>query len=135
MNFHGVKVALLHEDKLLMHLRDNKPGLFNANMWDFPGGGREGEETPYECAIREIQEELGVALTEQSFVWEKEYPAQKDPTQRALFMVARISKQDVDSVVLTEGQKWDLISLEDFFHRSDVIDALKIRFKDYLDAH
>lgn len=135
MNFHGVKVALLHEDKLLMHLRDNTPGLFNANMWDFPGGGREGEETPYECAIREIQEELGVALTEQSFVWEKEYPAQKDPTQRALFMVARISKQDVDSVVLTEGQKWDLISLEDFFHRSDVIDALKIRFKDYLDAH
>ncbi len=134
MNFHGVKVALLHEDKLLMHLRDNKPGLFNANMWDFPGGGREGEETPYECAIREVQEELGIILTEQSFIWEKEYPAQKDPTQRALFMVARIVKQDVDSVVLTEGHKWDLISVEDFFQRSDVIDALKIRFRDYLDA-
>ena len=46
MDFHGVKVAVLVGDKLLMHLRDDKPGLFNANMWDFPGGGREGNETP-----------------------------------------------------------------------------------------
>ena len=134
MNFHGVKIALLYNDKVLMYLRDNKKGLFNANMWDFPGGGREREETPHECVIREVKEELGIVLKEESFIWEKEYPAQKDATQKAWFMVACITQQDIASIVLTEGQKWDLISIEDFFHRSDVIDALKIRFKDYTTA-
>lgn len=134
MEFHGVKVALLSEDKLLMHLRDNTPGLFNANMWDFPGGGREGEETPIECAIRETQEEFGITLTPKSFVWKKEYPAQKDPNQKAYFLVAKISQQDVNSIVLGEGQKWALLDQNSFFARTDVIEALKGRFKDYLDS-
>ena len=70
MNFHGVKIAVLVDGKLLMHLRDNKPGLFNANMWDFPGGGREQNETPRECAIREVFEEFGINLESESIVWE-----------------------------------------------------------------
>lgn len=134
MEFHGVKVALLVEDKLLMQLRDNKPGLFNANMWDFLGGGREGNETPHECAIREIQEELGLMLSPDSFIWEKTYPAQKDPNQKSFFMVARISNDDVENIVLTEGQECKLFDQETFFAREDVIEALKTRFKDYLES-
>jgi 8-oxo-dGTP diphosphatase len=133
MNFHGAKVALLCEGRLLMHLRDNKPGLFNANMWDFPGGGRESEETPQECVIREVKEEFEIELSPQSFLWEKEYPAQKDPNQKAYFMVAEISKEQVEKIKLNEGQEWALFNKEDFFQRDDVIDALKNRFKDYLD--
>ncbi|MEZ4195210.1 MAG: NUDIX domain-containing protein [Candidatus Paceibacterota bacterium] len=71
MKFNGVKVAVLFGDKLVMQLRDDKPGLRFANMWDFPGGGREGEETPIECAIREIKEEFGILLKSESFVWQK----------------------------------------------------------------
>lgn len=132
MNFHGVKVALLYEDKLLMHLRDNKPGLFNANMWDFPGGGREGEETPVECAIREVNEEFEIKLTPESFLWKKDFPAQKDSSQRAYFMVASINKEQFENIKLHEGQKWDLFTQGDFLEREDVIDALKDRFFDYL---
>lgn len=134
MNFHGVKIAVLIEGKLLMHLRDNKPGLFNANMWDFPGGGREGNETHHECAIREIFEEFGINLKHESIVWEKVYPAQKDPNQNAYFMVAEISKDVLLELVLSEGQKWDLFDVNDFFVKKDVIEALKIRFQDYLDS-
>ncbi len=134
MEFHGVKVALLCEDKLVMHLRDNKPGLFNANMWDFPGGGREGDETPQECAAREVREELGINLNPNSFIWEKDYPAQKDPSQKAWFMVANISKTDVEKIALTEGQRWDLFDQKAFFEKEDVISALKDRFNDYLES-
>lgn len=134
MDFHGVKVALTHEGKLLLHLRDDKPGLFNANMWDFAGGGREGDETPEECAVREVKEELAIKLTPESFVWRKEYPAQKDPAQKAWFMVAEISPKDIESVVLGEGQTWKLMDQEEFFKRSDVIEALKGRYQDYLDG-
>ncbi|QQR49965.1 NUDIX hydrolase [Candidatus Nomurabacteria bacterium] len=131
-DFHGVKIALLVGDKILMHLRDNKPGLFNANMWDFVGGGREGTESSQECAIREVEEELGIVLSPQSFLWEKVYPAQKDPNQKAVFMVASISAEETDKIKLTEGQKWDLFDQETFFAKQDVIPALKTRFNDYL---
>ena len=132
MEFHGVKVALLIGDKLVMHQRDNKPGLFNAGMWDFPGGGREGEETPEQCAIREVQEEFEMNLLPSAFVWKKGYPAQKDPNQRAFFLVARVDDTQVGSIVLHEGQQWALVSTKDFFDRADVVDALKGRFRDYL---
>lgn len=131
-DFHGVKIAILVKDKIFMHLRDNKPGLFNANMWDFIGGGREGSESPEECAIREIKEELNIDISPESFVWEKIYPAQKDPNQKAVFMVAEISEDCLNKIVLNEGQKWDLFNNETFFAKDDVIEALKTRFSDYL---
>jgi 8-oxo-dGTP diphosphatase len=134
MNFHGVKVALLVGDKLIMHLRDNKPGLFNANMWDFPGGGRENDETPQACAIREVYEEFRIVLTPESFLYERTYPAQKDATQIAYFMVAQVSEKDIQDIVLTEGQQWQLFDQESFFEKDDVIEALKVRFRDYLNS-
>jgi 8-oxo-dGTP diphosphatase len=134
MNFHGVKVAIIVDGKLLMHLRDNKPGLFNANMWDFPGGGREGSETVTECAVREVKEEFELNLSTKDFVWQKDYPAQKDPTQKAYFIVAHINKDRIGKIILHEGQDWDLITQEDFFIKTDVIDALKSRFSDYLNS-
>ncbi len=65
----------------------------------------------------------GIILTEQSFIWEKEYPAQKDPTQKAWFMVAHITHEEVNSVRSYRGSEWDLIPVADFFQRPDVIDA------------
>ena len=134
MDFHGVKIALLYDDKLLMQLRDNKPGLFNANMWDFAGGGREGDETPQECAIREVREEFEIELNPEDFVWKKDYPAQKDPNQRAIFMVAEVSREDIENIRLNEGQEWKLFDQGEFFERDDVIEALKERFSDYLES-
>ena len=133
MEFNGVKIAVLIDGNLLMHLRDNKPGLFQANMWDFPGGGREGNETPQECAIREIKEEFDITLDPRLIVWEKVFPAMKDPTQNAFFMVAKVPKEVLDTVTLSEGQKWTTFDIETFFAKDDVVDALKGRFRDYME--
>lgn len=135
MEFNGVKVAILHEDRLLMVLRDNKPGLFQANMWDFPGGGREGDETPTECAIRETKEELHIELDAKSFVWNKAYPAQKDPNQKAYFLVTHLPDEMIDKIKLgNEGQKWEFVEQDYFFESENVIEALKKRFRDYLNS-
>lgn len=117
-----------------MHLRDNKPGLFMANMWDFPGGGREGNESPEECAMREVKEEFGIDLPMSAIIWQGVYKAQKDPSQNAIFLVAEINNVETSSIVLTEGQKWKLFDQETFFEKEDVIDSLKVRFQDYLNS-
>lgn len=117
-----------------MHLRDNKPGLFNANMWDFPGGGRENAETPEQCGMREIKEEFGIVMPASAIIWQKVYRAQKDPNRKAVFMVAELNGLNVKNIQLTEGQKWEWFDQETFFEKSDVIEALKTRFRDYLDS-
>lgn len=38
------------------------PGSSYAGYWEFPGGKRELAETPQECAIREVSEELGIGI-------------------------------------------------------------------------
>jgi 8-oxo-dGTP diphosphatase len=134
MDFAGVKIALMVGDKLLLHLRDNKPGLFNANMWDFIGGGREGSETPTECVVREVKEELGITLSPEVIVWQKVHPSQKDPNRKSYFMVAPIPESILASINLTEGQKWELFTQNHFFKNPQVIEALKTRFRDYLNS-
>lgn len=45
-DFTGCKIALFCGDKLLTILRDDKASIPWANMWELPGGGREGDESP-----------------------------------------------------------------------------------------
>ena len=134
MNFHGVKIAILVDGKLIVFLRDDKPGLFNANMWDLPGGGRENNESPIECVLREVYEEFELKLTADDIIWEKAFPAQKDPNQTAYFMVAEVESVRTKNLNLNEGQKWIFMSVEEFLNKDDVIPALKERFENFLDS-
>ena len=48
--------------RLLMQLRDDRPGLVHAGMWGPFGGGVEPGETLAQAAVREFAEETGLAL-------------------------------------------------------------------------
>lgn len=134
-DFTGVKAALLFDNELVVFLRDNKPGLPFANMWDFPGGGREDAETPFECLKREVKEEFGISISGKSVVWQKEYPAMHDPSQRAFFCVVMLSQKEVASIVFgDEGQEWKLMSVRDCLKDENVVPHLKTRLQDYLDS-
>ena len=132
-DFDGVKIALIKDDQLLVILRDDKPGLRNANLWDLPGGGREGHETQFECVAREVDEELKIQLSPDAIIWEKTYPAMHDSGLTAYFMAAHISDDDIRNVVFgDEGQCWKMMSIADFMSDPTVIEALKGRMRDYL---
>jgi mutator protein MutT len=56
-----VSAALIfHGGKLLITQRH--AGSHLGGLWEFPGGKREPGETFEECLVREIREELGVAI-------------------------------------------------------------------------
>lgn len=132
-DFSGVKIALIKGNELLVILRDNKPGLRFADMWDLPGGGREGNETPFECVSRELNEELGLTIKSNSIIWTKIYPAMHNPAEIAYFMVASIKDEDVDNIIFgDEGQRWELMDIKDFLKNKKTISFLKKRLKDYI---
>ncbi|MES2621243.1 MAG: NUDIX domain-containing protein [Bacteroidota bacterium] len=53
--------------KLLIYLRDDKPGISFPNHWDLFGGIIEEGETPEQALVREVKEEIGIDLKEFKF--------------------------------------------------------------------
>jgi 8-oxo-dGTP diphosphatase len=55
----AVGLIVADDGRVLLQLRDNKPGLAGAGMWGFFGGHLEPSERPAEAFLRELDEELG----------------------------------------------------------------------------
>lgn len=109
-DFSGSKIALFCEGQIVTSLRDDFPGLPYAGYWDLPGGGRENDETPFECLARETMEELNLTLTKDNIDWVKAYQGMIKPDKLSVFMVGHISKADFDNIVLgDEGQTYKLL--------------------------
>lgn len=135
MEFSGCKIALICDDRLLTILRDDKASIPYPNMWELPGGGREGEETPFECVQREVFEELSLKLEEADIVWAKEYQGMLDPDKTSIFMVEIITQEDFASIAFgDEGQAYQLMDVSQFLSDNKVILQLQDRLRDYLEV-
>ena len=133
-DFTGSKIALICGDKLLTILRDDKPDIPWPNMWELPGGGREGDESPFECAAREVYEELGIHLIEDCLLWSKVYPSMLYEGRESIFMVGQLRQEQFDSITFgDEGQGYKLMNIEEFLTSSQVVPQLQGRLRDYLE--
>ena len=135
-DFTGCKIALFCGDKLLTILRDDKLNIPYPNTWELPGGGREGDESPFECAAREVYEELGIHLTEDCLLWSKVYPSMLFEGQQSVFMVGQLSQEQFDNIVFgDEGQGYKLMRIEEFLSSDKVVPQLQDRVKDYMESN
>ena len=133
--FSGYKIALIFDDKLLTILRDDISTIPWPNMWELPGGGREGEETPFECVQREVFEELGLKLKEVDIFWAKEYQGMLVPDKTSIFMVGTITQEECASIVFgDEGQAYQMMDVSQFLADEKVIPQLQDRLIDYLEV-
>ena len=133
-DFTGSKIALFCGDKLLTILRDDKPTIPWPNMWELPGGGREGDESSFECVAREVYEELGIHLTEDYLLWSKVYPSILFEGKESVFLVGKLRQEQFDSIVFgDEGQGYRLMSIEEFLSSDKVVPQLQDRVRDYLE--
>ena len=133
-DFTGCKIALFCGDRLLTILRDDKASIPWPNMWELPGGGREGDESPFECVAREVYEELGIHLTEDCLLWSKVYPSMLFEGKESVFLVGRLAQEQFDSIVFgDEGQGYRMMSTDEFLGSDKVVPQLQERVRDYLE--
>ena len=134
-DFTGCKIALFCGDKLLTILRDDKASIPWPNMWELPGGGREGNESPFECAAREVYEELGIHLNEDCLLWGKIYPSVIFEGKQSVFMVGQLRQEQFDNITFgDEGQAYKMMPIEEFLKSKQAVPQLQGRLWDYLEG-
>lgn len=112
--FHGAKLVLVHDGRLLTYLRDDRPGLPFPACWDLPGGGREGDESPLDCVLRELREEFGLTLPPSRLVgWF--FASIRHPGWRFWLFVGQLDAAEIAAIRFgDEGQEWRMRPLADF---------------------
>ena len=134
IDFTGCKIALICDGQILTILRDDKEDISWPNMWELPGGGREGNETPFECVAREVYEELNIQLSKDDVIWSRVYPSMLDENKKSVFLVGKLTQEQFESIIFgDEGQGYKLVSFEEFLTSDRVVPQLQERVRDYLE--
>lgn len=134
IDFTVCKIALICDGQILTILRDDKEDIPWPNMWELPGGGREGNETPFECVAREVYEELNIQLSKDDIIWSRLYPSMLDENKKSVFLVGKLTQEQFESIIFgDEGQSYKLVSIEEFLTSDRVVPQLQGRLRDYLE--
>ncbi len=108
-DFQGCKIALICGDKVLTILRDDKDDIPCPNMWELPGGGREGNESPFDPSV----------------IFEG---------KQSVFMVGQLRQEQFDNITFgDEGQAYKLMPIEEFLKSKQAVPQLQGRLRDYLE--
>lgn len=133
--FGGAKIALLCGSGIVAYQRDDKPGIPFPDLWDLPGGGREGGESPAACALREVEEEFGLCLDEGRIHSLERYEGSSPGALDTYFCVAEITPLEVERIRFgDEGQRWRLMPAREFLALEDAVPHLQTRLKRYLEG-
>lgn len=112
--FNGAKLLLTHGDRLLTCLRDDRPDIPFPAHWDLPGGGREGQEAPVQCALRELDEEFGLHLSPQALTG-RAFPSHSAPGLMSWMFAGQISAAQIAAIRFgDEGQGWCMMPVADY---------------------
>ncbi len=96
----GTSLLIINDaEQILLFLRDDTPEIPYPNMWDIPGGHVEPDETPEQCIVREIKEEMGLDIPALELFRVTEFP---DRTEYTFWCRMDLS---IDEIHLTEGQR------------------------------
>lgn len=127
-DFTGAKAALFCGDRVLTYLRDDKPGLRWPGLWDLPGGGREGTESPEDCLLRELCEEFGLRLSANRLIWRRKFPSMVEAGRKTVFFGGLLFLEEIAAIRFgDEGQSWGLMPVSGFLAHSNAVPEMQRR--------
>ncbi|WP_229686142.1 NUDIX hydrolase [Longimycelium tulufanense] len=107
----GTNIILFNSDEhVLMYLRDDKPEIPYPGMWSLLGGMVEAGETPQECILRELYEEIGLRLDPNRVRHFRTRQLDGELTEHTFVATVDL---DLTRVTLTEGQALRWFSADD----------------------
>ena len=107
--------------QVLLLLRDNKPTIPFPNCWDIPGGMLDPGETPEQCVVREMREEIGKSISDPQLFRVYHQPKQTD------YVFWQRAEIEISEVKLTEGQRLKWFSLEEIKSMPDTAFAFDFK--------
>ncbi|WP_240768981.1 NUDIX hydrolase [Paracoccus liaowanqingii] len=114
MDFHGAKLLLTLDGRMLTYLRDDRVGLPFPGHWDLPGGGREGSETPLDCALRELHEEFGLRLPPDRLRG-RTFPSHAAPPMISWLFAGTLTADEIAAIRFgDEGQHWRMMPVAEY---------------------
>lgn len=128
MDFVGAKAAFFCGGSVLTCLRDDHPGLSWAGHWDLPGGGREGDEGPEACLLRELEEEFGLRLPPERLESRRVFPSMLDTNRASVFFAGRLTRAEIGAIRFgDEGQGWELMPVTAFLGHGRAVPEMQRR--------
>jgi 8-oxo-dGTP diphosphatase len=133
-DFSGSKLALFLRGEVLVYRRDDRLDIPFPGYWDLPGGGREGDESPLDCARRELNEEFGIGLDPVKIVWARAYPRYTGEASFDWFFAAPLSARHIGSIRFGhEGEFWRMMAIDEYLGSPLAIPHLRDRLRDYVE--
>lgn len=128
VDFTGAKAALFCGAAVLVYLRDDRPGLRWPGLWDLPGGGREGDEGPEDCLLRELHEEFGLHLPPERLVWGRVFPSMVEEGRSSVFFAGWLDRGEIGRIRFgDEGQGWEMMPVATFLAHGQAVPELQRR--------
>lgn len=125
----GAKGAIYLGPYLLVTLRDDRPDIPCPDMWDLPGGGREGDEDPWQTLIRETREEVALDISAVTPLWERRFPSAHHAGRFTMFYVLRLPLARIADIRMgDEGQGWRLVTPAHYRALPAAVPYLRERF-------
>jgi 8-oxo-dGTP diphosphatase len=134
MDFVGAKAAFFCGSRILVYLRDDFEGLPWRGLWDLPGGGREGAESPETCLLRELDEEFGLILPPERLIYRKILPSMVNPDRPSAFFAGHLTQSEIGAIRFgSEGQRWEMMPITDFLTHAAAVPHMQARARMALD--
>jgi 8-oxo-dGTP diphosphatase len=112
----GTSIIFVNDKRqILLFLRDDKPGLPYRNMWDIPGGHVEDEETPEQCIVREMKEEMDLTLEQFELFSVREFD------DRIEYTFWKKANLNIEKRALKNWQDYRFYKFYKFFRKNEVM--------------
>ena len=82
-----VVIAIIYDNNNRILITQRPLNKAQGGCWEFPGGKIEQQETPTEALTRELQEEIGITITDNTYLGKVHYQYREQIVRLMIFQV------------------------------------------------